>query len=569
MSRVSQILLLTLLIITTHLGESRSLSNNSSSSLISDGMQHVISLQSDHPIIELEFKATTVTCEPIYGFLPCTTEVWGQLFMIVVYEVLLSMAGTYVSNGSNLFFQMFETGVFGASVFQILGTIPQVVLILVTGVTASTDTVETLVTMGMGLLTGSTVMLLTLIWGSVVAFGSYDLSQPSAADSSDVEENKTPFSLTGYGVSIDIETYYTSRIMIVSMIPFLILQMAKVLNSSSGTRIVVLVALLVTLSFLFVYFTYQVFQPWIQSRRLEYSLRKHVQKNLLPSLLTAGGRPSLTLIRELFQKIDKNNDKYISPKELRALILGLQIKGGLKEVDLEGKVMEEFDISGDSNIIETEFVKGISNWLSASQQSASNQDHDRPKFSGSTSKKTSEEQVSLVAQKKESTKGTDKGWLNYVKAAFLIVLGTAIMILLAQPLLETLQEFSSAVNISSFGVSYVVIPLAMNYRQALNAITSAREKTGKAISLTFSEIYNGVFMNNMMGLATFLALVYIRDLSWDVSAEVLVVLLVCTGMSLFTSFCPKFPFWTGIIAYLLYPLSLLLIYILTTLLGWS
>jgi hypothetical protein len=76
-------------------------------------------------------------------------------------------------------------------------------------------------------------------------------------------------------------------------------------------------------------------------------------------------------------------------------------------------------------------------------------------------------------------------------------------------------------------------------------------------------------MNNMMSLATFLALVYIRDLSWDVSAEVLVVLLVCTGMSLFTSFCPKFPFWTGIIAYLLYPLSLLLIYILTTLLGWS
>jgi len=64
----------------------------------------------------------------------------------------------------------------------------------VTGVTANTDTVETMATMGMGLLAGSAIMLLTLIWGSVVAFGSYDLSQPSAADSSDVE-NKTPFSL--------------------------------------------------------------------------------------------------------------------------------------------------------------------------------------------------------------------------------------------------------------------------------------------------------------------------------------------------------------------------------------
>lgn len=76
-------------------------------------------------------------------------------------------------------------------------------------------------------------------------------------------------------------------------------------------------------------------------------------------------------------------------------------------------------------------------------------------------------------------------------------------------------------------------------------------------------------MNNMMGLCTFLALVYIRDLSWDVSAEVLAVLLVCSAMGLFTSFCSKFPLWTSVIAYLLYPLSLLLIYVLTYVLGWS
>lgn len=65
-----------------------------------------------------------------------------------------------------------------------------------TGVTATTATIETMATMGMGLLAGSTIMTLSLIWGSVVAFGSYDLSKPSA-NSSDVE-NKTPFSLTGF-----------------------------------------------------------------------------------------------------------------------------------------------------------------------------------------------------------------------------------------------------------------------------------------------------------------------------------------------------------------------------------
>ena len=102
--------------------------------------------------------------------------------------------------------------------------------------------------------------------------------------------------------------------------------------------------------------------------------------------------------------------------------------------------------------------------------------------------KTTEEEIRLLAQKKES-KGTDRAWLNYIKAAFLLILGTAITVLLAQPLMQTLQEFSTAVNIPSFLVSYVVIPLALNYRQTLRAITSSRQKTENAISLTFSEVY--------------------------------------------------------------------------------
>ncbi|KAG7959074.1 hypothetical protein I3843_10G054600 [Carya illinoinensis] len=560
MSRACLVILLGLLI--SHSVNSRSFREKSK--LVSDGIDKT---SQNSAGLELDVTATTVTCEPIYGFLPCATSVWGQLFMIITYEFLLSLAGKYVSSGSELFFQLFGTGIFGASLFHILGAIPQVALVLATGVTGSTSTIETLATMGMGLLAGSTIMLLTLVWASVVSFGSYDLSQPSA-NSSD-EENVKPFSLTGYGVSTDVETYYTARIMMASMIPFLILQLAKILNSTSGERIVVLVSLIVTLVFLFVYCTFQVFQPWIQNRRYEYLTRSYVQRNLLPSLLTAGGRPNLTAIRECFQKIDKNRDDSISVSELRALILGIQIEVGLNEDELEAKMMQEFDISGDDRINETEFVKGISKCLVLSRHPADEQDHDRPKFFTSSSKQSRSEQQSLLTQKQENSTKTLKTWLNYVKAALLLLVGTAISVLLGLPLMQTLQEFSSDVNIPSFLVTYVVVPLALNIRQALTTITSAREKTEKAISLTFSEIYNGVFMNNMMGLVIFLALVLIRDLSWDVSAEILVVLLICTAMGLFTSFRTKFPFWTSILAYLLYPLSLLIIYLLTEVACWS
>lgn len=114
------------LILTINYGSgSRSIKEKSSP--VSDGMDQT----SKSSVLELDLPiTTTVTCEPIYGFLPCTTTLWGQLFLLVVYEYLLSLSEEFISSGSNLFFQMFGTGIFGASLFHILGIIPQVMLVL-------------------------------------------------------------------------------------------------------------------------------------------------------------------------------------------------------------------------------------------------------------------------------------------------------------------------------------------------------------------------------------------------------------------------------------------------------
>ncbi|KAI5331705.1 hypothetical protein L3X38_021831 [Prunus dulcis] len=559
--------LLTILLILqlVHFGSSRFVRD---SGLISDGsiIENKITQPSILEVVDLQ--ADTVTCEPVYGFLPCATSVWGLLFLIIVYEVLLSLADQYVSAGSELFFELFGTGIFGASAFHMLGMIPQVGLVLVTGVTGSTETAEAMAEMSMGLLAGSAIMLLTLVWGSVVAFGSHDLS---VSQTSSNTENKKSFSLTGYGVTTDVETKATARIMMFSLIPFLVLQVAKMLSSSSGIRVVILVSLLIAFAFLVIYCIYQIMQPWIQKRRLDFVMRKYAQKNLLQSLLTVGGNPNVSIIQGLFHKLDQNNNTYISSHELRALILGIQIEEvGLDDDDYAAKVMEEFDIPGDSQIVETEFVNGISKWINPAKPSANGSSHEHKWFFRRNPKneKTKEDQKRLVAKKKKA-KGADKSWTNLVKAAYLLILGTGITVLLAVPLMQTMKEFSTAASIPSFLTSYILIPWATNYRLALRSVASAREKTDNAISLTLSEIYNGVFMNNIMGLTIFLALVYIRNLSWEVSAESLVVLIICTVMGLSTSFSRKFPFWTSIIAYILYPVSLLLVYVLTTFFGWS
>lgn len=539
---------------------------------ISDGMD-----RTNGTSLALGLTTTTVTCEPTYGFLPCTTELWGELFLIVVYEYLLALAGHYLSSGSELFFRMFGTGIFGASLFQMLGTFPQVIIMLASAITSSSDTIESMAAMGMAMLAGSAIFSLSLVWGSIVAFGSRDSSSSSSSSTSANQSTKKLISLTGSGVETDTETRYIARIMFVSMIPFLILSLAKIINSTTGIRIVVLISLIITLIFLITYCTYQVFKPWIQGKRLQYIRRLYDGDSTLESLLCINGKPNELQIKDLFQKIDQDKDSKVSKTELYAFMLGIQIEeASLSTDDFTDAVMKHFDISLDAAISESEFVQGISKWLDEDTDPTTNglavqsSSSASSKTTSNKAQGTPDEQESLLSQDKTS-KPTSKLaiWWNYTKAGFLIILGTGVMILIGQPLMESLQEFATAADIPSFFVSYVLIPWAMSYRQILGAISSAKKKTKKDISGALTEVYNGVFMNNVMGLATFLAIVYIKDITWDVSAEVLVVLLICTFMGIITSSCTKFQFWMGILAYALYPLSLLFLYILTSVLGWS
>nr|DAD21137.1 TPA_asm: hypothetical protein HUJ06_022600 [Nelumbo nucifera] len=429
----------------------------------------------------------------------------------------------------------------------------------------------------MALLAGSTVMLLTILWGSIVAVGKYDLSNDSKPTDISVTRRSH---LTGFGVVTDLETNYTAKIMLLSLVPFIIVQLPKLLNMPSGERIAIIISLVVSLTLLVSYCFYQVFQPWIQNRRLEYLWHKYAQDNLLQKLLTNDGKPNMTVIKDqyiilahkyrLFQKIDQNGDAYISPAELRALILGIQFEEiGLIKDGFTVQVMKEFDTSGDAHIDEAEFVRGISKWLQESQQTTENQSHHRRNLSRKPSQKSSEEeQEKLVNRQDKSIAVDDKSLWSYAKAAFLLLLGTTILAVLSEPLLDAAQSFSTAANIPSFFISFVFLPLAVNYREAVSAITAARQKKQRSASLTFSEIYSAVFMNNIVGISIFLVLVYIRGLAWDFSAEVLVVLIVCIVMGLVSGFCNVFPLWTSIVAYLLYPFSLLLVFILIYFFGW-
>lgn len=62
----------------------------------------------------------------------------------------------------------------------------------------------------------------------------------------------------GSGISTDIWTSYTARIMAVSVLPFIIVQLSQMLLSDSGRRLAVLIALIISVLLLISYCLFQV-----------------------------------------------------------------------------------------------------------------------------------------------------------------------------------------------------------------------------------------------------------------------------------------------------------------------
>ncbi|XP_022874790.1 sodium/calcium exchanger NCL [Olea europaea var. sylvestris] len=432
------------------------------------------------------------SCEQTYGFMPCTTTALGNVFLIIVYGYLMFLAATYLSAGSELLLQILGPGIVGGLFLPILGALPDAMLILVSGLSGSTETAQSQVSVGMGLLAGSTVMLLTLVWGTCIVVGKCDLQNNVAIDLQDTKG----FSLIGSGISTDIRTSYAGIIMAISVIPFIVVQIPLILHSHSGRHLTVLIALILSVSLLIVYCLYQVFQPWIQGRRLAYAKHKHVISGILKHLNTRAlgklstddGKPNVEILEKLFNTIDKNDDQHLSRSELRALIVGIHFNEiDLDENDVVDKVMKEFDTTHDSKVSLGEFIDGVERWLQKAK-GAKVSKHAGLGYIDYFHEQTKREHNLLEEQSDEIVEAVENPRWTSFKAVMLLVLGTAIAAVFADPLVDAVDNFSSATSIPAFFISFIALPLATNSSEAVSAIIFASRKKFRSASLTFSEV---------------------------------------------------------------------------------
>ncbi|KAJ9562770.1 hypothetical protein OSB04_007930 [Centaurea solstitialis] len=655
--------------------------HSTASELISDGADDLAQGAGSSFLRFKGIDSSEEHCEQMYGFLPCSENLLGHFFLIIVYEYLLYQGEGYVASGGKRIFKILGPGVFGASAFQVLGFLPESLILLVTGLMNTKDVAQEYVLTGVGLLAGSTIFLLTLLWGTCVIIGRRDFSSESGSNSSLVPTRSLYKKLlaffTGCGVITDGETSSAAQIMLISVIPFLFLMIPRFFGMTYTVHgYIFIITLPVSVTLLLVYFIYQVFEPSIQKRRLSTPQKK---------ILTEDGLANMPAIKSLFTKIDRDGDAYISFPELKELLQDIKFRQTWNKEKTIEEVMKEFDCDGDTKVTIDEFIDRFTKWLDETKSAVSKpyrsvdswkdlyqvvqpwvqtkrkeqetmkilvseiisdskntslgnfykedgtpnvsaikrlferldvdkdnavsiselkqlmMDVDFGKTSWNVDEATShimedfdrskDQQIDEEEfvdgfrellkrpndqmtpktpgpndisrkpwEKWEDDDGVDRSGWAWTQAIMLVVVGIAVLALLAEPLIHNVQNVSNSATIPSFFVSFVLVPLASNARVAVSAIKTASQRKERTTSLTFSEIYDGVFMNNVLGFSVLLAVVYFRGLIWHFTAELSIVFIVCVIMGTAAGFRSKFPVWASIVAYLLYPLSLIFVY---------
>merc|ERR1712022_77442 len=107
-----------------------------------------------------------------------------------------------------------------------------------------------------------------------------------------------------------------------------------------------------------------------------------------------------------------------------------------------------------------------------------------------------------------------------------MALGTFIVLFVSDPFVDVLNVWGDRLGVPAFYVSFVVAPFASNASELLSAYVYAAKKTKSSITTSLSTLVGAACMNNTFCLAIFFALIYVRSLAWQFTAETFAIVLV-------------------------------------------
>ncbi|KAI6651760.1 hypothetical protein LOD99_5008 [Oopsacas minuta] len=453
---------------------------------------------------------------------PCSDKIVGNIVLIIFYGLTLAFAAKLISDGAELLLDLgLPAGLIGGVILPILGAVPDCAMIAVSGL-GPKDEAQTQLSVGMGTLAGSTILLLSVAWSVSLLLGRVDLVKEGNRTVG-IDKQCTGFSLYKQGAEISKQVTVVAIIMMITAFPYLIVQSADWVFGATKLKqaqpLYVKYAALVTMIICLVFFVMYIVIQVIMSVKIGTARVNRHQKKMVAEAAKA-------FYMTMFDK--KINEK-----------IGQEEKNSL----LEKKYFGAWKIAAATRVPD--------------------------------SYKEEDEEQHLIPKEKEEKNARDPKWLIAIKSISQLVIGVFMVTFFSDPMCNALSAMTDVRNIqhipiSSFYLSFIITPVCSNASELVSSFIFALKKEKENIALTYAQLYGAATMNNTLCLAVFAGLVYFRDLEWFFSAEVTVILLVefTVGITALAFFRIYYVFLLFFII-LLYPLSLAIVVLLENLVHWG
>jgi len=551
---------------------------------------------------------------------PAEVGVTGLAWLLISYGYVLYYASNLISEGSDLLLLVPSlAGLVGGVVLPLLGAVPDGAIMLFSGLGDVEKAQETL-SVGVGALAGSTIMLLTVPWGLCVYHGRVDFSgpdmQPNYKGNPKLMEGAS-FSTTG--VALTPEIHHGAKMMMITTLPYFIIQIPAFFVTgdrqtvSDAEHYWALAGWIVCVGFFVTYLYIQVKMSNDSAHKLrrmaviKESLKKgavslsgaladqvkHIeQKEFKRSRLSVINEDSELspingasdeilseevgellkgILGEAFHGYDQDGDGTLSKREFSLFLTDFHESISPDNVDA---VFSQFDSDGDNVIDFTEFIEACYVIIKQAQDSHDDaQDTAQRRRTGSRplrptvvdnifqGEEGGDEEEEEVPEDLTSLSPEQQQRAIKRRAFLMLFIGTALVLLFSDPMVDVLSEVAERAGIPAFYVSFILAPLASNASEVIASQYYAAKKTRKTITVALTALEGAASMNNTFCLSIFMALIFFRGLAWQYSAETISIILVQFGMGAW-ALRDKMSTTMAFIALSFFPLSVLLVALL-------
>jgi Ca2+/Na+ antiporter len=532
----------------------------------------------------------------------------GLAWLFLSYGYVLYYASNLISEGSELLLLVPSmAGLVGGVVLPLLGAVPDGAIILFSGLGSLENAQETL-SVGVGALAGSTIMLLTVPFALSVYGGRVDLNDDGVANYMGKpklnDHGSLAKELTNTGVTLTDAVHRGATIMLLTTLPYFMIQIPAMFihgpteEVAEGEHWWALAGLVVCLAGLAWYMHLQL---TMQKEGQDKGKRMAVMKKMLKkgqislsgavsasiqsqeeeyvsrgsgtyqSILTDGKYPTPAvsaylkdLLADAFYNYDANSNGKLDRNE--TYVFFRDFHETISEDEMN-KLFRKYDADENGYISLDEFIGLAYQIIKTKEQRQEVMD---ASLRGETATRMSLAETALADTPPEGEEeeevpeeftmlSPEQQQTAIKRRAFVMLsIGTVMVVVFSDPMVDVMQEIAVRANLNPFYVSFILAPLASNASEVISSQYYASKKTRKTITVSLTALEGAACMNNTFCLSIFMGLIFFRGLAWQYTAETIAIVVVEFVMAILLK-SKTMTMSRAVLVFSIFPLSIVLV----------